>query len=310
MNAPPDPNPQVSVVIPVYNGEATLDECLDSVLRQTLRPIEVVCVDDGSYDHSVDIIRNFGRNVRLVRQPHGDVSRARNTGVHSASGENIAFIDQDDLWEPGKLSKQLRVFRQQPETDLVFNDLIKIGASGNRRHPKDRNQVALGLNDRNLLAGLLRKNVLMPSAVMIRRESFIRAGGFDEDFRTCGDYELWLRMAALGMKFRYVPEPLTLYRIHDRNTSKNTKTMHEDRLKAVRKTLDHSKDRPDYPKLERIGLSSAYMLGAHTFFSAGKYEEFLKYARTAIRYDKKVIDAKFISRYVRSLYRLNRKRAR
>jgi glycosyltransferase involved in cell wall biosynthesis len=293
-------HPLVSVVIPVYNGEPFIAECLLSVYRQTYRSIEVIIVDDGSTDRSLAIIEQFAGGKKIIRQQNKDVCHARNAGIRAASGDFIAFLDQDDLWQPDKLEKQAAVFQKNPEVDLVFTDLIKFFPSGKRHHAADKDRLARSLTDENLFDTLVRKNVLMPSAVMVRRASIVAAGLFDEQFKTCGDYELWLRMAALGMKFFYLPEALTLYRYHGANTSKKTATMHEDRMRAIKKTFANPLLSEGKKRLERPALAAAQMMGAHTFFSIGEYEKFLENARQALSYDWRQVNARLISRYLRS----------
>jgi glycosyltransferase involved in cell wall biosynthesis len=305
---PPEGNPLVSAVIPVYNGEAFVAECLESVFRQTYRPIEVICVDDGSTDRSVDIVRGFGTGVTLLQQANRDVSAARNAGTRNASGEFVAFLDHDDWWEPDKTAKQVRVFLDHPDTDLVFTDLVKWYAAGRIRRPRDRHRAAASLTAGNLFAKLLRKNVLMPSAVMVRRESFLRSGGFDESFKTCGDYELWLRMAAAGMRFRYLPEPLLRYRHHASNTARNTELMHADRIRAVELVFADPRLPKALQRFRNRGMAAALLEGAHAFYGAGNRPAFLENAARALRLDPFSADFKTVRRVVRSLW-YRRKRA-
>jgi len=294
-------NPLVSVIVPLYNGEDYIAECLTSVYNQTYRPFEVFIVDDGSTDRSIEIVNKIARDKRIISQKNEDVCRARNVGSEQSKGEFIAFIDQDDIWDPSKLSRQLEIFQTDDTIDLVFTDIIKFFPSGRKHHAMDKHRIALSLTEDNLFGTLVKKNVLMTSAVMVKRESFIKAGMFDEDFKTCGDYEMWIRMAQLGMKFRYLPEPLTFYRYHGRNTSQKTEVMHNDRVKAIRKTFSDDLLKPEYKKLERISLANVYMFGAHTYFSSKNYREFLDNSKKALSYSLKVISLKFITRYIRSV---------
>lgn len=293
-------NPLVSVVIPLYNGEKFIRECLESVYQQTYRPIEVIVVDDGSTDRSPEMVREFPGEKKLIRIPNSDVSHARNVGVENARGELIAFLDQDDKWLPEKIEKQVKLFRENPDVDLIFTDLIKFYPSGKRHHAPDKHRLALSLTDENLFSQLVIKNVLMPSAVMVKKESFLAAGAFDPEFRTCGDYEMWLRMAARGMKFCYLPEPLTLYRQHGENTSRQAEVMYRDRIKAIEKTFTDEQLTEQQKKLKSAALAAAYMEGAHAFFGVKEYRKFLENARRAFSLDKRVVNWKFIRRWVRS----------
>jgi glycosyltransferase involved in cell wall biosynthesis len=301
MNKSKNKSALVSVVITVYNGETFLAECLESVFSQTYHPMEVIVVDDGSTDRSLEIAKTFLGVKHIVRQKNKDVSAARNAGVEKACGDFIAFIDHDDKWMPDKLAKQMGVFQKESMADLVFCDLIKFFPSGKTHHASDKHRIALSLTDDNLFSMLVRKNVLMPSAVLVKKKSFLKAGKFDESFKTCGDYEMWIRMAEMGMKFRYLPEALTHYRQHTENASKKVETMHRDRLRAIKKIFSSPGLSPKNKAMEPLGLAFAYMEGAHSFFSIKQYSKFLENARKAYAYSKRVVNWKFIKRYIRCL---------
>jgi glycosyltransferase involved in cell wall biosynthesis len=295
----------VSVVIPVYNGERYLAECLDSVFSQTWPSIETIVVDDGSTDRSVEIASKDSR-VRLIRQSNRDVSAARNAGIQAAKGEFIALFDYDDLWLPEKIEKQMECFDRNPDAALVFTDIVKFDDEGRTRHAKDRHRWAVRLNGPRAFASLARKNPILPSAVMARRESLSRAGLFDERFRTCGDYEMWLRMAGMGMRFVYLGLPLTRYRVHSSNTGRKIEVMHEDRLRAVRTAFGDARLRPEFRKFERTALAAAFLEGANTFFSAGDRGRFLELVREAARLDPSLINWRTVRRWVRARMSVSR----
>lgn len=294
-------NPLVSAVIPVFNGEKYIAESLQSVFQQSYKPIEIIVVDDGSTDSSLQIINKIPGEKKIITQQNKDVSEARNSGIENAKGEYIAFLDQDDLWNKTKIEKQIQVFLKNLDVDLVFTDLSKFNDEGRMWHPKDRHKTASRLSDKNLFEYLIKKNVLMPSAVMVKKDSIENAGLFDSNFKTCGDYEMWLRMAALGMKFNYLPEPLTLYRQHGKNTSKKIEIMNEDRLRAIKKIFSLKDLSPEQKSLENLGLAAAYKESAQFYFSIKEYRQFLKYANKALSYDKRIINWKIIGRYFRAL---------
>jgi len=143
------------------------------------------------------------------------------------------------------------------------------------------------------------KNVLMPSAVMVTRDSIERVGLFDTEFSTCGDYELWLRMAGLGMRFRYLPEPLTWYRQHSHNTCKNTALMHSDRIRALEKTFASESLPPRLKRCNKQALANAYRFGAHTFYSARDFTAFQTAFRTAWKMNRLFFDWKLFTRWIR-----------
>lgn len=298
-------NPLVSVVIPTYNGEKFIEKCIESVLSQTYINIEIVVVDDGSFDNTISIVKEFcnkyPENIKLVIQENSDVSKARNTGVDNSNGELIAFLDQDDFFESSKIQKQVSLFENIDNIDLIFCDIIKIFANGKHHHAKDKFELAKKLDDNNLFIMLSMKNVIMPSAVMVKKESFLRAGRFDTSFTTCGDYEMWLRMAGMGMKFRFLQEPLTFYRLHGNNSSSKHKIMHLDRLKAINSVFTmpflSDRDRSYFDK----SVARAYLEGANTYYSKKDYCEYMNLIKIAIGFDKALINFKIIRRFLSCL---------
>jgi len=298
-------NPLVSIIIPVYNGEKYIEECLRSVYQQSYHPIEIIVIEDGSTDNSLNLIKQMPGEKKVIPQQNKDVSQARNVGIKNSKGQFIAFLDQDDVWEKEKLEKQVNAFREEPDMDLVFTDSFKFNDEGEKRHPIDKHKIASQLNDQNLFSTLIRKNVLMPSAVMVKKESIEKAGLFDPGFKTCGDYEMWLRMAALGMKFLYLPEPLALYRQHAKNTYKKSGIMHEDRLKALEVAFANPALTPKHKSLAPVSYAAAYVESAHAFFGSKHYRGFLENAHKAVHHSWRVINSKFISRYLRSWFCVN-----
>ncbi|MGE5479849.1 MAG: glycosyltransferase [Chloroflexota bacterium] len=299
-------NPLVSVVIPVYNGEEFLGECLSSVAGQTYQNIEAVIVDDGSIDGSYSIAEGWNFRKKIIRQKNGDVSSARNAGVRQAEGELVAFLDQDDYWDADKVRRQVEYFAAEPGISLCFTEIAKILRDGRLHVAKDKQKIARSLGDENLFYKLINKNVLMPSAVMVKKEDFERAGLFNETFKTCGDYEMWLRMAALGMKFRYLPDPLTYYRMHGGNASYKTETMNSDRIKAMEAAFSYDFLPAEFARYRKLGMARVYAEAANGSFSSKNYEKFFEYFRLAARSDIRSITVKLLRRRLTAKIRSRR----
>src|SRR5215831_9468158 len=121
------PVPIVSVVIPTYNNARFLPEALDSLLGQTYRDFELIVVDDGSTDDTLEVLKPYRHLIRYVRKENGGPASARNLGIRHASGELIAFQDADDIWLPDKLQLQVDYLREHPEVGLVFSGSIFFG---------------------------------------------------------------------------------------------------------------------------------------------------------------------------------------
>jgi glycosyltransferase involved in cell wall biosynthesis len=110
----------ISCIVPVFNGERYLRECLDSILGQSYQALQVIVVDDGSIDRTAQIARSYGRRVLLLQQPNRGSAAAKNMGIRPAKGEYIGFLDADDVWHPEKLGLQMARLRERTEIDLCF----------------------------------------------------------------------------------------------------------------------------------------------------------------------------------------------
>ncbi|MFM6395643.1 glycosyltransferase family 2 protein [Planktothrix sp.] len=114
--------PLISVVIPTYNAEKTIEETIHSVLNQTVSDLELIVVNDGSTDSTLEIISKFtDPRLKVFSYPHSGANSARNRGLEQASGEYISFIDADDLWTPDKLELQLKVLQENPEAKVAYS---------------------------------------------------------------------------------------------------------------------------------------------------------------------------------------------
>ncbi len=182
-------DPAVSVIIPTFNRGWILQEAVDSVLAQDTADFELIVVDDGSTDDTGDILANYGDGLTIIRQANLGVSAARNRGVSAARGRYIAFLDSDDLWLPKKLTVQLAFFRERPDALICQTDEIWI-RKGRRVNPKRRHKKPSGM----IFEPSLSLCLVSPSAVMMKRSLLEGVGGFDETYRICEDYDLWLRI--------------------------------------------------------------------------------------------------------------------
>jgi glycosyltransferase involved in cell wall biosynthesis len=203
----------VSVVIPLYNAEDVIRETIESALAQTYPDREIIVVDDGSCDASARIVKDFGDRVRLVQQANAGVAGARNRGIAESRGRYLALLDHDDLWDPTKLEKQVRLLEQRPEVGMVITDVAHVDRKG-----RPMGIVGPGYNPSETFARLFVQGyVPTPSAAMIRRSVLQKTGGFDESFHSAGldDHELWTRIAA-HCEIASIPEPLTVHRNRER----------------------------------------------------------------------------------------------
>jgi glycosyltransferase involved in cell wall biosynthesis len=224
--------PLVSVIIPTYNRAALVREAIDSVLAQQYDRLEVIVVDDGSSDHTPEVVRAFGAALTFIQQPHAGVSAARNRGVAAAHGELVAFLDSDDLWLSGKVAAQVALFVQQPQAQACYTDEIWI-RHGVRVNPRQIHQKHAGW----IFLHSLPRCIISPSSVMLRRALWDRLGGFDEQLPACEDYDLWLRLT-LTVPVAFLPHRLIVKRGgHADQLSRCVPVLDQYRITALEKTL-------------------------------------------------------------------------
>lgn len=223
---------QVSVVIPTYNRAHTLPRALDSVLTQSLRPTEIIAVDDGSDDATEELIRHRYPSVRYMNQPNAGVSSARNLGIECARNEWIALLDSDDAWLPTKLAAQRDVLAVQPDRRLCHTEEIWI-RNGRRVNPMRKHAKSGGW----IFAQCLPRCVISPSAALFHRSLWEEAGGFDVSLPACEDYDLWLRVCSRE-PVAFVARPQILkYGGHDDQLSHKHWGMDRFRIRALEKLI-------------------------------------------------------------------------
>lgn len=225
----------ISVVIPSYNRAATVMRALQSVYRQSFKPIEVIVVDDGSSDNSVDLIKDCFPTVHVIQQANYGVSRARNRGIAVAKGDWIALLDSDDEWLPDRLAAQVHALEKQPEHRICHCDEIWI-RNGRRVNPKKKHAKRGGWIFRDCLPLC----AISPSAALIKKSLFDEIGLFDEDLPACEDYDLWLRITA-RYPVLYVYEKLVIkHGGHADQLSQRHWGMDRFRVQALEKILSEN----------------------------------------------------------------------
>jgi glycosyltransferase involved in cell wall biosynthesis len=216
INSPHQP-PQVSVLVPVYNGDEFLAEAIDSVLAQTLHDFELIVVDDGSTDGTQQILREIeerDERLRVFLRPHLGYVRQLNFGLDRCRGEFVARMDADDVAYPDRFQVQIDYLRQHPEVLVVGGAYDLTDARGRmlRRHWPPSDDATL---QEMCLSG--QTPIGHPTA-MIRRQAMIDVGGYDESLETAEDIDLWLRLGEKG-KLACVDHPVIRYRQHDKSVS-------------------------------------------------------------------------------------------
>jgi glycosyltransferase involved in cell wall biosynthesis len=212
--------PLISTIIPTYNRANLVCDAIDSVLGQTYPHVEVVVVDDGSTDNTIEVLARYGDKIRVIQQANAGPSAARNRGIQASNGEIIAFLDSDDLWLPAKLQRQAAILmRVDKSVPCCLCNAIMRYDDGEQRFfdmalLKPRYDEGLWLNVAQVLSS---RFVFFNQAVAIRREALDKAGLFDESLLFMEDHDMALRMAFIG-PWTYIKEPLVVWRSGSENS--------------------------------------------------------------------------------------------
>ncbi|MFC1680524.1 glycosyltransferase family 2 protein [Pseudomonadota bacterium] len=219
----------VSVVIPVYNGAQYLAEALDSVVAQTVSPQRIILVDDGSSDDSRTIAQRCPQ-VQLIETSHQGVADARNTGIEASDTTLIAFLDQDDIWLPQKLEKQLALFDANPSPEYVLALQSYFLEPGINRPAWLKADILQGPQEGST-----------PSALVVRKSLFSRIGYFDPRYPNASDVDWFFRAKDMGIPHQTVEELLVRKRVHADNQSERVMAIHREILQISRASIMRQK---------------------------------------------------------------------
>jgi glycosyltransferase involved in cell wall biosynthesis len=199
--------PRVSVIIPAFNRERTIERAVQSALSQRCADVEVIVVDDGSTDGTLQKLKAFDDKIVVIRQQNAGPGAARNRGIEAATGEYIAFLDSDDEWLPGKLQRQLDIFNATPEVGLVAGSARCVDEEGQFVEYRVMNKRG------NILEEILYINFVITSTVLLRAEILkpLRQW-FKTELKPAEDFELWVRLSARH-HFEIIPDILINYEL-------------------------------------------------------------------------------------------------
>jgi glycosyltransferase involved in cell wall biosynthesis len=243
---------KVSVIIPVYGAEKYIAATMQSVLEQTYKSFELLIIDDGSPDKSIEVCQQFtDPRIKIIRQQNRGLAGARNTGIRHAQGDYLAFLDADDLWLPEKLEKHVEHLEKSPSVGVSFSCSAFIDETGK----------PLGLYQKPKLTGITIPNLLCRnpisngSAPVIRREVFeaikfqdnlygtVEDFYFDDRFRASEDIECWFRIAIqTEWQIEGIPEALTLYRVNSGGLSASVFKQLDSWEQVIEKTRSYAPD--------------------------------------------------------------------
>ena len=273
----------ISVIIPTYNRDKFILECVQSVLAQTLPAREIIIVDDGSTDATYNILRDLGFNsitthksvLRYFSQQNRGVSSARNLGIKEARSEYIALLDSDDLWLKSKLDRQIRAFQNDKQsTRLCHTDEIWI-RNGVRVNQHKKHKKYGG----NVFKNCLKLCCISPSSAMIHKSVFTDFGFFDEDLPACEDYDFWLRYSAKE-DVNFVNEPLIIKKGgHSDQLSGAYWGMDRFRIYSIEKILNEPDLKLDY----RIAAIREVIIKMEILINGSQKRKKMVYAETLLQ---------------------------
>jgi len=239
--------PSVAVVIPLFNGAAHIEEALESICAQSAPPREVIVVDDGSTDDGPDRVQRFAGRLplKLLRRINGGQSAARNAGVAEARSDWIAFLDQDDRWQPQHLAALLTAVGNGTErTGWAYCDVSVTDAAGRLVEPSLLRRRPGRHPKRTIEECLAHDMFVLPSASLVSRQTFLSIGGFDERLSGYEDDDLFLRLMCAGFHGLHVAEANVLRRSHPGGASHSLR-MDLSLMIYARKLLAGFPDRPE-----------------------------------------------------------------
>lgn len=210
--------PRVTILLTCYNHIKYLPAALDGVRAQAFRDYEIIAIDDGSTDGTREWLSEQ-KDVRCVfNEENLGTYETLNVGLRLASGEFIAVLNDDDLWMPDKLLRQVELLDRYPKVGLVHTGGYFIDGEGNRTEGNPLGFAFPRFATGDILLGLVYENKIIASAALARAVCFEQLGGFNHEYFGSGDWEMWFRIAE-QWEVGFVDEPLTMYRVHGANAS-------------------------------------------------------------------------------------------
>ena len=267
----------VCVIIPTYNRAELLRQALDSLLRQT-RPVdEIIVIDDGSTDATVNMLAHFAAPITLLTQVHLGRSQARNRGLQTARADLIAFLDDDDTLAEDSIEQRAEFLEAHPATDVVYSDTLALDMDGavlgdyTRANPVKPSG--------SVFAEMVRQNLAAIHAYMFRRGCLATSGLFDVGLDSAEDWDFWIRMAA-HRTFAHLNAPLALYRFHPEMSSLNVQAkLAANGLSVQRRAFEM----PTFQTLTPLQQARLYLHYARWSLRINALAEARTYARKALQ---------------------------
>jgi glycosyltransferase involved in cell wall biosynthesis len=207
----PAPAPTFSVIVAAYQVADVISDALDSILGQTLQPLEVIVCDDGSTDDLETVLAPYRNEITLLRKDNGGEASAKNAAAHAASGDFVAILDADDVYGPEYLSAVSELARLRPDLDILTTNGLLVANGAQIRHVYHRHWRFELANQRR---AILQRNFVFGVAA-VRRSVLLEHAGFDEAILWTTDWDCWLRLILAGSVAGCVDEELAEYRLRE-----------------------------------------------------------------------------------------------
>ena len=248
----------ISIIIPAYDAEKYLANTIQSVINQTFTDWELIIINDGSTDGTLELINNFqdkDSRIKVFSYENAGVAHSRNRGIAEAKGEYIAFLDADDLWTPDKLEMQLKVLQKNSDASVAYSWVDYIDEAGKFLYPGSHITVNGDAYSKLLINNFLENG----SNPLVRRDALAKIGNFDVNLPPAEDWDLYLRLA-LEYQFVVIPKPQILYRLCTNSCSANIIKMETQALRVIEKAYNQTPESLQYLKRETLAKLYEYLL--------------------------------------------------
>jgi glycosyltransferase involved in cell wall biosynthesis len=258
--------PIISVIIPAYNSELTIKETIESVQKQTFTNFEIIVIDDGSQDGTIELVKNLVKlepRLKIFCYENAGVAVARNRGIQLAQGEFISLLDADDLWTPDKLELQLKALKNNPEAGVAYS----------WTNPVDEQGKLLFLGTRPVWEGNVYKELLQTnflsngSNILVRREAIESINGFPTDFPVASDWDFYLKLA-FKWSFVVVPQYQILYRQRLNSMSANIEALMQENCAVLERAYQIAP--AELQSFRNKSLSNLYLYFAELYLKRSK----------------------------------------
>ena len=272
---------KVDVIIPAFNAAKYLPTAIESVLSQTFEDWQILLVDDGSTDNTIEVVAPFldrlGSRIKYIHQNNRGLPAARNTAIRASTSEFLALLDADDVWLPCRLEESLRALADRPQAGLAYGLIRTIDPEG---QPYGSIWAGNSIGREGKIATHIytRKIELPCPSITFRRQCIDEVGVFDETMRATEDRDLWLRIS-LRYEVAFVPKLLAYYRLSPNSMSADPQRMLQAQLQFIRK---HYGSEGCGPRPRRIALARAYKQRAEVLKNRGRSWDALSSALKAV----------------------------